>query len=182
MSALCPPPCFPALRCAAHSRAFLCLLVAIALAGGGATVLNGQSPTNSATPSDPRIARVISLLEKTRVISQAALSPDGSLIAWVVDKAGGTEIQVASTADPAHSHRLTTGSGETCTEGTVAWSPNSKDLAFISDCNAMGGADQAEVYLAAPAAASPSPRRLTHLHGGVTSLAFSPDGLHIACL
>ena len=27
-----------------------------------------------------------------------------------------------------------------------------------------------------------SPRRLTHLHGGVTSLAFSPDGLHIACL
>ena len=182
MSALCPPPCFPALRCAAHSRAFLCLLVAIALAGGGATVLNGQSPTNSATPSDPRIARVISLLEKTRVISQAALSPDGSLIAWVVDKAGGTEIQVASTADPAHSHRLTTGSGETCTEGTVAWSPNSKDLAFTSDCNAVGGADQAEVYLAAPAAASPSPRRLTHLHGGVTSLAFSPDGLHIACL
>ena len=122
MSALCPPPCFPALRRAAHSRAFLCLLVAIALAGGGATVLNGQSPTNSATPSDPRIARVISLLEKTRVISQAALSPDGSLIAWVVDKAGGTEIQVASTADPAHSHRLTTGSGATCTEGTVAWS------------------------------------------------------------
>ena len=42
--------------------------------------------------------------------------------------------------------------------------------------------DQADVYLAAPAAASPSPRRLTHLHGGVTSLAFSPDGLHIACL
>ena len=27
-----------------------------------------------------------------------------------------------------------------------------------------------------------APRRLTHLHGGVTSLAFSPDGLHIACL
>ena len=33
-----------------------------------------------------------------------------------------------------------------------------------------------------PGAASSSPRRLTHLHGGVTSLAFSPDGLHIACL
>ncbi len=42
--------------------------------------------------------------------------------------------------------------------------------------------DQADVYLAAPGAPSASPRRLTHLHGGVTSLAFSPDGLHIACL
>ena len=39
-----------------------------------------------------------------------------------------------------------------------------------------------DVYLAAPAATGASPRRLTHLHGGVTSLAFSPDGLHIACL
>ena len=35
---------------------------------------------------------------------------------------------------------------------------------------------------AAPGAPGSSPRRLTHLHGGVASLAFSPDGLHIACL
>ncbi len=182
MSAICPPPCFPVLRRAAHSRAFLCLLVAMALAPGGATPLTGQSPSGSASPADPRIAGVIAQLEETRIISQVALSPDSNLIAWVVDKAAGTEIQVASTADPAHSHRLTAGSGAACTEETLAWSPNSKELAFISDCNAAGGPDQADVYLAAPTASSPSPRRLTHLHGGVTSLAFSPDGLYIACL
>ena len=33
-----------------------------------------------------------------------------------------------------------------------------------------------------PGATGASARRLTHLHGGITSLAFSPDGLHIACL
>ncbi len=45
-----------------------------------------------------------------------------------------------------------------------------------------GAMDQADVYLAAPVSPTPSPRRLTHLHGGVTGLSFSPDGLHIACL
>jgi Tol biopolymer transport system component len=101
----------------------------------------------------------------------------------VVDADGGTEIQVAPTADPAHARRLTAGTGGPCIEQSLAWSPDSKELAFTSDCNAAGRRnDQADVYLAAPAAASLAPRRLTHLHGGVTSLAFSPDGLHIACL
>jgi dipeptidyl aminopeptidase/acylaminoacyl peptidase len=132
---------------------------------------------------DPRIANVISELEKTRTIYQAALSPDGQMIAWVVDADGGAEIQIAPAADPARSHRLTAGAGAACTEQNLAWSPDSKDIAFTSDCNAAAGAmGQSDIYLAMPSAASSSPRRLTHLRGGITSLAFSPDGLHIACL
>jgi dipeptidyl aminopeptidase/acylaminoacyl peptidase len=151
---------------------------------GGATALPGQNPPSSSKPVDPRIANVISELEKTRAIHQAALSPDGQQIAWVADGDGGTEIQIASTADPAHARRLSAGTGASCLEGDLAWSPDSKELAFTSDCNdgASGALDQSDVYLATPGAASSSPRRLTHLHGGVTSLSFSPDGLHIACL
>jgi dipeptidyl aminopeptidase/acylaminoacyl peptidase len=151
--------------------------------GGGGTALAGQSAAaGSAAPVDPRIANVLSELEATRVIRQAALSPDGQWIAWVVDGDGGTEIQVAPMADPAHPRRLTAGTGAPCTEQSLAWSFGD-DLAFTSDCNAAAGATgQADVYIAAPAAASVAPRRLTHLHGGVTSLAFSPDSLHIACL
>ena len=147
-------------------------------------VLLGQSSAGSSKVVDPRIANVISELERTRDIHQAALSPDGQQIAWVVDGDAGTEIQLASTADPAHARRLTAGTGAPCLEEYLAWSPDSKQLAFTSDCNgnAGGAMDQADVYLAAPGATTPSPRRLTHLHGGVTSLAFSPDGLHIACL
>ncbi len=178
MSAPCPPRWLLTLRFCAGLG-----LAATALAASP-TALLGQSAAGSSKAVDPRIANVISELERTRGIHQAALSPDAQLIAWVVDGDGGTEIQSASTADPAHAHRITAGTGAPCLEEYLAWSPDSKELAFTSDCNghAGGAMDQADVYLAAPGAPSSSPRRLTHLHGGVTSLAFSPDGLHIACL
>jgi dipeptidyl aminopeptidase/acylaminoacyl peptidase len=178
MSASCPPRWLFPLRFGG------CLGLAAAALAAGPTALVGQSAAGSSKAVDPRIANVISELERTRTIHEAALSPDGQQIAWVVDGDGGTEIQVASTADPARTHRLTAGTGAPCLEEYLAWSPDSKELAFTSDCNgnAGGAMDQADVYLAAPGAPSSSPRRLTHLHGGVTSLAFSPDGLHIACL
>ena len=150
----------------------------------GASALLGQNAPSSSKPVDPRIANVISELERTRNLHQAALSPDGQQIAWVVDAEGGTQIQIAPTADSSHARRITAGSGASCLEEDLAWSPDSKELAFTSDCNdsAAGAMDQEDVYLTTPGAASSSPRRLTHLHGGVTSLAFSPDGLHLACL
>jgi dipeptidyl aminopeptidase/acylaminoacyl peptidase len=142
-----------------------------------------RSAGASATPLDPRIGSVIEELEKTRKIRQVSLSPDGQMIAWAVDGQTGMEIQVATTADPGHPRRLTAGTGAACTEEDLAWSPDSKSLAFTSDCNApANSSEQLDVYLINPAATGSSARRLTHLHGGVTSLAFSPDGLHIACL
>jgi len=47
----------------------------------------------SSAPLDPRIAKVVGELEKTRIIHQAALSPDGQTIAWVVDGETGTEMR-----------------------------------------------------------------------------------------
>jgi dipeptidyl aminopeptidase/acylaminoacyl peptidase len=142
-----------------------------------------RSAVASPTPPDPRIVSVIEELERTRKIRQVSLSPDGQMIAWAVDGQTGIEIQVAPTADPSHSRRLTAGTGAACTEEDLAWSPDSQSLAFTSDCNApSNSSDQLDIYLINPASPGASARRLTHLHGGVTSLAFSPDGLHIACL
>jgi dipeptidyl aminopeptidase/acylaminoacyl peptidase len=160
------------------SRLFTPASIALLLA-----LMIARSAIASPTPSDPRIGNVIAELEKTRKIRQVALSPDGQTIAWAVDGQTGIEIQVTATADPGHPRRVTAGTGAACTEEDLAWSPDSKSLAFTSDCNApSNSADQLDVYLMNPASTGASARRLTHLHGGVTSLAFSPDGLHIACL
>jgi dipeptidyl aminopeptidase/acylaminoacyl peptidase len=165
----------PSLPASSRIRGSLALLITLF---AGATTLFGQSPT-----ADPRISGVLSELEKTRSIRQTALSPDGQMIAWVVDAEGGTNIEVATTADPSHPRRLSAGTGATCTEEDLAWAPDGKQIAFTSDCGSPSGApDQADIYITAPGAANTSPRRLTHLRGGVTSLAFSPNGLHLACL
>src|ERR1700678_2944833 len=173
MPAPSPPSCLPKLGPRGLSVACLSLLLTMTLRASAAS---------ASTPVDARIANVISELEKTRTIHQAALSPDGQTIAWVADAEVATEIKIAPVADPSPSRRLTAGTGAPCIEQSLAWSPDSKELAFLSDCNPPAGArNQSDIYIASTAASS-APRRLTHLHGGVTSLAFAPDGLHIACL
>jgi dipeptidyl aminopeptidase/acylaminoacyl peptidase len=129
--------------------------------------------------SDPRITAVLSELEQTRRIHQVALAPDGEWIAWVVDREAGSEIQIASTKDPSHPHRLSASAGQTCIEENPAWAPDSRSLAFTSNCNSP---EQAEIYVAAPTSGTTLLKPKTHLHGGLTTLAFSPDGQRIACL
>src|SRR5277367_4106072 len=80
------------------------------------SALAAQSTPVAAPPVDPRIAGVIAELEKTRAIYQTALSPDGQMIAWEVEEANGSRIEIASTAEPSHFRRITAGSGAVCIE------------------------------------------------------------------
>jgi dipeptidyl aminopeptidase/acylaminoacyl peptidase len=127
---------------------------------------------------DPRIDSVLNDLGKVRSIYQTAISPDGAMISWVVagddgGKRNGSEIEVAPLSTPDKPTRITAGTkGEFCDESSIAWSPDSKTLAFLSDC---ADKSQSDFYLAQPGSKTP-PRRLTHLHGIPEAPAFSPDG------
>src|ERR1700761_2255304 len=97
-----PVFCLPRLR-------FPFLLLSFALFGSSAPInlWASDSQTAPAGPAvDPRITSVVSLLEKTRAIHQAALSPDGQWLAWAVASGEQTEIQVAPASDPSHSRRI----------------------------------------------------------------------------
>jgi dipeptidyl aminopeptidase/acylaminoacyl peptidase len=138
--------------------------------------LASQTPS----PSDARINHVLGQLEKVRSLSQTAISPDGGWLAWVVDgERGGTEIELAPVADPQKTRRITAGEkGVACDESGIAWSPDGHSLAFLSDCQSHG---QAEIYLQ-EVNSKGSPRRLSHLHGFIEGLQFSPDGKQIGFL
>jgi dipeptidyl aminopeptidase/acylaminoacyl peptidase len=65
-----------------------------------------------------------------------------------------------------------------CQEGEIAWAPDSKGLAFFSDCAKPG--EQTDLYVAE--ADGGAARRLTALNGYVEAPAFSPDGQSVAFL
>jgi len=121
-------------------------------------------------PVEPALAEITA----TRRFLQAAIAPDGSHVAYV--EALGTPSQSAIYIAPRT--RVSAGDGKTaCNEGTLAWSPDGKELAFLSDHEKK---EQLQLYVA-PADGGPA-RQVTHLKGLLAEPRWSPNSKQIAIL
>ncbi len=121
-------------------------------------------------PVEPALAEIAA----THRFLETAISPDGSHVAYVeaLGAPGQSAIYIAPRT------RVSAGDGKTgCDEHSLAWSPDGKQLAFLSDHEKK---DQPELYLA-PAGGGPA-RQLTHLKGLLAEPRWSPDGRQIAIL
>jgi dipeptidyl aminopeptidase/acylaminoacyl peptidase len=137
--------------------------------------------TSTSAPKDPRIGQLITQLEAVRAPRQTAISPDSKWIAWVIraQQGRGSVIEVASPDNPSATHQITAcPEGQQGNENEIAWSPDSKKLAFFSDCNAE---HKQALYLAEPDAKGPA-RRLTIFNGYADSPQWSPEGKFIGLL
>lgn len=143
-------------------------------------VFGRASAQDLPVPHDPRITRIIDSLEQVRELRQAEISPDGKNIAWVVSGPNSSwEIEVAPLANPGAAHRVTAcANGNSGREEDIAWSPDSRTLAFFSDC---GSAHQQAVYTV-NLFSHAAPKELTLFHGYAKSLDWSPDGKHLTFL
>jgi dipeptidyl aminopeptidase/acylaminoacyl peptidase len=137
-----------------------------------------------AAPERTSLEAVLNALEGVRSFREAAISPDGTRVAWVerIRNRDGTEnlsfIDVADIASPAQRRRITAGNDARAhREHGPAWSPDGKRIAFLSDA---AKERQLQIYVA-PASGGPS-RRLTGLSGQLSHLRWSPNGRTVAFL
>jgi dipeptidyl aminopeptidase/acylaminoacyl peptidase len=121
-------------------------------------------------PVDPALAEIAA----THRFLQTVISPDGAHVVYVEALAGPGESAIYL----APRTRISAGDGKAaCDEGSLDWSPDSQQLAFLSDREKK---EQLQLYVV-PASGGPA-RQLTHLKGLLANPKWSPDGKRIAIL
>ncbi len=116
---------------------------------------------------------------------QTAISPDGQRVAWVetLKAADGSPtanaaIYVAPLSNPGVVKRISADkTGAPHQETEIAWSPDSRSLAFLSDAETAG---QPQLWTAD--VESGATKQLTHLTGFLSDPKWSPDGKTLALL
>jgi len=145
-----------------------------------ATGIFSQQAAASKAPDPPRNDEALKGASRAHTVGQVAVSPDGKHLAWIQMAKEGAEIRVAPFDDLSKSERVTAAAKpeQHCHEGELAWAPDSKALAFFSDCARLS--EQTDLYIA-QLNGKPA-KRLTELKGFVEAPAFSPDGSAVGFL
>jgi dipeptidyl aminopeptidase/acylaminoacyl peptidase len=151
------------------------------------SVAVAQQPSQSKMHA-PKAATASTAKAFVQPFEQVALSPDGKKVAWVetqIDKQGAEtgkhDIYVAEYEKGVAPRRISAGAGATeahFDEHDLAWSPDSQQLAFLSDAVKKG---QLQLYVANESGPGAS-RRLTSAKGFLATPQWSPDGKTIAVL
>jgi dipeptidyl aminopeptidase/acylaminoacyl peptidase len=123
-------------------------------------------------------------LFRVRGFKETAISPDGKEVAWVqslptMDKGSNSTsaIYVADRENPeAKPRRVTAGNDGNHSEHDIAWSPDGRHVAFLSDAEKQG---QLQLYVASTGAKA---KRLTNLTGLLARPRWSPQGDRLALL
>jgi dipeptidyl aminopeptidase/acylaminoacyl peptidase len=129
--------------------------------------------------------QTLDLMFAARTFKQVAISPDGKRVAWVEslkgrnqEPTGNSAIYVVTLGSSERPRRISAGEqSNDCAEHDLAWSPDSKKLAFLSDKESAG---QLQLYVAE--ASGRGVRQLTRLTGFLAAPSWSPDGQRLALL
>ncbi len=129
------------------------------------------------------IPQLLSTVAGTTQYRETSVSPDGRYVAWTVNlrnadntQSRNSEIYLLDLSKPGATAQKISAAKTLHAEHGVAWSPDSKQFAFLSDFEKTG---QLELYVQSPGGQA---RKLTSLTGFLDSPRWSPDGKKIALL
>lgn len=127
--------------------------------------------------------QLLAVVSGTTQYRETAISPDGHYLAWTETlrnpdntQSRNSEIFLLDLTRPGAVARKISEGKMPHAEHSIAWSPDSKQFAFLSDAASAG---QLEVYIQSPGIAA---RKLTSLTGFLEDPRWSPDGKKIAVL
>jgi dipeptidyl aminopeptidase/acylaminoacyl peptidase len=177
------------------SKWFVAALVTFSLCNASNLSAQGKSTTKQAVEARLKAAEkpkasapldsVLDTLYATRTFEQTAISPDGKKVAWVENlvgkdgaPTGKTAIYLADPETAAAPKRITAAPNNVArAESSVAWSPDNKSIAFLSDAAKPG---QLQLYVVS-VTRGPA-KKLTNAKGLLATPRWSPDGKTIAVL
>ncbi len=136
-----------------------------------------------ALASGQTVPQLLSTVSGTTQYRETAISPDGRWLAWTTTlrnadntQSRNSEIFLLDLSKPrAAAQRIS--QSKPHAEHSLAWSPDSRQLAFLSDADKSG---QLQLYV--QDAGGSSPHKLTGLTGFLAGPRWSPDGKKIAIL
>jgi len=163
------------------------LIVSMLLASLGAAAQTAPKTAALAASPQSRLADAVHVMFDVHTFSQAVISPDGKRVAWVEELPGpgGTlsqdaAIYIADLSTPARMTRISAGDARAPhEEHDVAWSPDGKRIAFLSDAATHG---QLQLFVIDAVSTPTKAKQITHFTGFVSGPAWSPDGKSIALL
>ena len=168
------------------------------------------APDDAQGQSAARIAEIMHRLREVQRFGAVAVAPDGRTVAWTIEEKPKEKGGPAAASSRKHGRDATPGSeandgkpgqilqlanadgtqvrtvtiadaAKSCNYSDLAWSPASRTLAFLSNCNHTRKSDeQLDIYEVGPEAGVA--RRMTHLQGFVHELTWTPNGSQLSFL
>jgi dipeptidyl aminopeptidase/acylaminoacyl peptidase len=136
------------------------------------------------TPPDAGVEDALKALQSVQALGEVALSPDGKTLVYgrtIPGRRGGADVDIsalfiANARDGSHGVPLTACPSTACDEHGVAWSPDGRQLVFVTTDS------QDQPQLAVADASGAHVRIVTHAKGPVDVPRWSPDGKQLAFL
>ncbi len=143
--------------------------------------IESLSSKNDTSANRKTITGFFALQASVRYIYQTSMNTDGTGVAWSADDSEGQSIHFATLLNSGKNKRITASiNNKRGNEIEPQWSPDGKELAFLSDAQS---ADQLQIFIAdATTGALLTQQPLTHFDGYVSHLQWSPDGKQLSVL